>query len=245
MHLLDLTLDSAAGNIALDEALLEEAEAAAEPRETLRFWQPWAPIVVVGRGSSAPDEVNLAYCREHQIPVLRRASGGAAIVTGAGCLMYAVVLSLQRRPDLRSLDRAHRFVLATLGEAISTLGPSVRRYGTSDLAFATAAADPPRKCSGNSVRIKKNTLLYHGTLLYDFPLDLISSCLATAPRQPEYRRGRDHDQFVANLPIHADALRQVLATAWNADSVRSDWPARGVQQLLTGKYQTPEWSIPA
>ncbi len=34
------------------------------------------------------------------IPVLRRASGGAAIVIGPGCLMYALVLSYELRPSL-------------------------------------------------------------------------------------------------------------------------------------------------
>ena len=244
MQLLDLTLDSPAANLALDEALLDEAEAAPAPLETLRFWQPTSPMVVVGRGSNALAEVRLSCCGQRQIPVLRRSSGGAAIVTGPGCLMYAVILSLRQRPNLRSLDSAHQFVLDTLGRAISTLGPTVRRYGTSDLAFtANGSTDPPRKCSGNSVRIKKNTLLYHGTLLHDFSLELISTCLATAPRQPEYRAGRDHDQFVANLPTTAAALQQAITTAWHATTPRTHWPESRVQKLLTEKYQTHEWSI--
>ncbi len=36
MHYLDLTLPTPAENLALDEALLEEAETAADPLETLR-----------------------------------------------------------------------------------------------------------------------------------------------------------------------------------------------------------------
>lgn len=243
MQLLDLTLESPAANLALDEGLLEEAEAALMPVETLRFWQPESPMVVVGRGSNALAEVNLPYCSEYQIPVLRRASGGAAIVTGHGCLMYAVVLSLKLRPALRSLDAAHAFILETLSTAISQLVPGVRRYGTSDLAFAAGPDDSPRKCSGNSVRIKKHTLLYHGTLLYDFPLDLISACLATAPRQPAYRAGRDHGQFVANLPTHAAALKRAITTGWQAVTLRTHWPQTCVEELAAGKYQTPEWAI--
>ena len=48
---LDLTLPTAAENLALDEALLEEAEAGPPTAETLRFWQSPRPIVVVGRSS--------------------------------------------------------------------------------------------------------------------------------------------------------------------------------------------------
>ncbi len=41
MHLLDLTLDSPIENIALDEALLDAAEAAPDENgEVLRLWEP-------------------------------------------------------------------------------------------------------------------------------------------------------------------------------------------------------------
>lgn len=250
MHILDLTLDSAAANVALDEALLEEAEATSDGRETLRLWEPTSPLVVIGRSSRAGLEVRLDYCRMNHIPVLRRASGGAAIITGPGCLMYALVLCTELRPELRSLDETHRFVLDSLAGALRPEIPDISRQGTSDLAIvnqqstahAFANADP-RKVSGNSVRVKRRHVLYHGTLLYNFPLEQISACLATAPRQPAYRAGRDHDSFVANLPITAERLRTLVINAWSAHAARTDWPHSRVDELLTGKYQTPEWTI--
>ena len=102
MQYLDLTLPTPAENVALDEALLEEAEASASPVETLRLWEPRQPLVVVGRSSRADGEVRIEVCRELGIPVLRRISGGAAVVSGPGCLMYALVLSYHLRPELRS-----------------------------------------------------------------------------------------------------------------------------------------------
>ena len=114
MTLLDLTLPTAAENLALDEALLDEAEASSAGCETLRLWEPKEPAVVVGRSSQAAIEVRLDACRELAVPVLRRASGGAAVVTGPGCLMYSLVLSYEMRPALRVLSNAHRWVLGTL-----------------------------------------------------------------------------------------------------------------------------------
>ena len=87
-----------AENLALDEALLEEAEAAAQPVETLRLWEARQHAVVIGRSSRMAAEVRGDVCRELNVPVLRRISGGAAVVVGPGCLMYAVVLSLRLRP---------------------------------------------------------------------------------------------------------------------------------------------------
>ena len=240
MQLLDLTFDLSQANLALDEALLDEAEAAGEPRETLRLWQPATPLVVIGRGSKPEVEVRFDFCREHQIPVLRRASGGAAIVTGPGCLMYALVLSLELRPALRSLDETHRFVLETMARALNAVVPEVHRQGTSDLAMGR---DLPRKFSGNSVRIKRHHILYHGTLLYNFHLGTIADCLALAPRQPVYRAGRDHREFVSNLPITAEVLRKVVVEAWQGNTPRTDWPQSRVHELVVGKYQTAEWTI--
>ena len=115
---LDLTLPSLAENLALDEALLDEAEAAGQPLETLRVWESRSLGVVIGRSSRLAVEVREEACREAGRPVLRRISGGAAVVVGPGCLMYALVLSLRLRPRLRAIDQAHTEVLDTIAAAL-------------------------------------------------------------------------------------------------------------------------------
>ena len=236
MRLIDLTLPTAAENLALDEALLEEAEELDQAGESLRLWQPLEPLVVIGRSSHIQEEVNLGLCGERGIPVFRRSSGGAAIIAGPGCLMYAVVLSYDRRPSLRSIDETHKFVLGTIAAGLQSLAPGVSRQGTSDLALEG------RKFSGNSVRCKRSHLLYHGTLLYDFPLPLIGQCLRTPPRQPEYRAGRPHDQFVRNLPCTQADLRRALCECWHAESPDDNWPRERAQRLVRDKFGRDEWN---
>lgn len=237
MDLVDLTLETAAENVALDEALLEEAEAAGRPTEVLRLWESPQAAVVVGRSSKVTSEVNLDACRSLGVPVLRRTSGGAAIVAGPGCLMYAVVLSYERRPTLRNLDQAHGFVLSTMLTGLRTLAPDAQRQGTSDLTL------DQYKFSGNAVRCKRGHLLYHGTLLYNFPLPLVSQCLGTAPRQPDYRAGRGHERFVINLPVSGAALRAAIVAAWQPGRDRRDWPQDRVRQLVAEKYSQEEWNL--
>ncbi len=232
MWLLDLTLDSPAENLALDEALLDEAEAAAEPVETLRLWEPPSPMVVVGRSSCIAQEVHREQCARLGIPVLRRASGGAAVVLGPGCLVYALVLSLEQRPALRMVEQAHRVVLDRLAGALRRWVPGVCRRGTSDLALGEA------KFSGNSVRLKRRCLLYHGTLLYNFPLELVEMCLAMPPRQPAYREGRPHRAFLTNLPLSGEAIRRAVAAAWSAEHARTDWPQAQTARLALSKRCT-------
>lgn len=240
MRLLNLTLSSAEENLALEEALLDEAEqraAAGDAVEMLRLWEPKEPLVVVGRSSQVAREVHLDECRSSGVKVLRRTSGGAAIVAGPGCLMYALVFSYRLRPALRSLDAAHRLVLETHRDALTNLAGGIDRQGTSDLAI------DQHKFSGNSVRCKRHSLLYHGTLLYDFPLEWVSRLLAEPPRQPDYRRARRHEDFVANLPATAAELRQALITAWKASEKSDAWPKDRVGQLVEEKYSQAAWNL--
>jgi lipoate-protein ligase A len=192
--------------------------------------------VVIGRSSKIDEEVDRARCAELGIPVLRRASGGASIVAGPGCLMYAVILSHAQRPQLAMLDEAHRTVLEPLARELQKVLPSVHWAGTSDLALGE------RKFSGNSLRCKRQHLVYHGTLLYDFELDLVGQVLRTPPRQPEYRAGRAHGQFIANLPLGRDALRDALIEAFDARELLETWPRQQTEQLVAEKYSQAAWN---
>ncbi len=236
MLFLDLTLDSPAENLALDEALLLEAEDAAQSREVLRLWEPRQTFAVLGSSSRYHDEVDIALCRAEGVPVLRRPSGGAAILTGSGCLMYAVVLSFERRPTLQAVDLAHRYVLGRLATAIGRCVPGVHQAGTSDLAVGD------RKFSGNSMRCKRRCLLYHGTLLYDFSLEQIGHYLRTPPRQPEYRRERSHGEFVVNLSLDRTALASAVREAFAANEPMAGWPRQRTAQLVAERYGRRDWN---
>ena len=54
---LDMTLPTPAENLALDEALLETAEAEGDAAEYLRLWESPVPCVVIGRASRLAGEV--------------------------------------------------------------------------------------------------------------------------------------------------------------------------------------------
>ncbi len=206
MKLLDLTLPTPEENLALDEALLEAAEACAWPLEMLRIWESCETFVVLGRSSQAAREVNLARCRQRGIRVLRRTSGGAAVVVAPGSLMYAVVLSYERRPALHSLDLAHRFVLETTLRSLGPLLPGASHQGICDLVLNN------RKISGNSVRCKRRSFLYHGTLLYGMDLGLVRAIAADAaaparvPRESPARVVR-HERGVGRRRLASSADR--------------------------------------
>ena len=246
MSRFDLTLPTPAQNLAFDEALLEWAEESAGNDEYLRLWESPDPIVVVGRSSRVAAEVNEAFCRRESIPILRRSSGGAAIVTGSGCLMYALVLSYAVRPELKDITRAHSFILqqlaASLGPLVSRAG-TITCAGTSDLTLRDEKdVGSARKFSGNSLRVKRTHLLYHGTLLYAFDLGLIEKCLRTPPRQPDYRNVRPHVDFVMNLPITRQQLAGAVIAAFPMAVAPPDIPISRVEKLVTERFGKDRWN---
>lgn len=243
LRLIDRTLGSPAEDLALDEALLEAAEARGGG-ETLRLWEAAHPVVVVGRASRINEEVFAEECARRGVPILRRVSGGGAIVAGPGCLMYSVVLSIDNHPQLAAVDAAHRFVLGRIAAAIDSLGSTATIDGTSDLALSgDANRSPRRKFSGNSLRMKRRWLLYHGTLLYDFDLSLVSELLKHPPREPKYRAARDHGAFVTNLTFDRDEIKRAVIAAWRAEPEGDDYPATRVEELCRSRYNNADWNL--
>jgi lipoate-protein ligase A len=236
MELLELTLTTAAENVALDEALLDEAEEERRGEEMLRLWELERAAVIIGRSSRIDEEVDLAACRRQGIDIVRRSSGGAAIVAGPGCLMYSLLLSYRTRPALRYLDHAHALVLERLAAGLSRHVAGVTHSGTSDLALGG------RKFSGNSMRGKRDWFLYHGSLLYAFELRRIGELLKTAPRQPAYRQGRSHDEFLVNLPLARAAIVRAVIDAFGAGPIVAAWPREEVARLVRQRYGQAEWT---
>ncbi len=247
MQYLELTLPTPEENLALDEALLRAADDG-QLGEVLRVWESPRLAVVVGRASCVQQEVDVSQCRSLAVPILRRCSGGCAVVIGPGCLMYSLVVQLDARPGWRKVDHLHAQVLARLGEALSVNGLRVLQAGASDLAIVPDGvrhswenASQWRKVSGNSVRFGRRCVLYHGTILYQFDLAWLGKLLRQPPREPDYRAGRAHEMFVANLPLDRDQIVARIRQAWLANRILQHWPEEQTQELLASRYSQVAW----
>ncbi|QDV41626.1 putative lipoate-protein ligase A [Stieleria neptunia] len=227
--------------LALDEAFLMGAESG-EIGPSFRTWEFPNPTVVLGRSSKADRETDREHCDRHGIGIYRRCSGGASIVGGPGCLMYSVVLSLEHAPHLAKIDEAHTFVMQRVLTAAQRQLPEIRLQGICDLTWRN------RKFSGNALRITRSHVLYHGTVLYAADLENVARCLAFAPRQPDYRDGRDHQSFITNVPLNPATLADDLAAGFDF-AQRFDPPsgqvpeaimARAVE-LVSKRYSCEDW----
>jgi len=245
------TLPTPEENLAFDEALVEVADRfaisdsgagkesfeAGARHEVLRLWELNSPCVVMGRASRLAEEVNTDSCKLHGVPVLRRASGGASIVAGPGCLMYSVLVSYQHRPALRALDVAHREVMSQIRDAVQHTFNKLQMPllvgidGTCDLTIGG------RKFSGNALRCKRHWMLYHGTILVSMPLEWLSTYLREPPRQPEYREKREHGSFVTSVANECNRLESRLFSHELESSIVSIWDAKDPWQSYPWKEE--------
>lgn len=237
MKILDLTLPTPAENLACDEALLQAAETD-NSGEVLRFWESPTYFVVVGYANKVATEVDVATCEARNIPILRRCSGGGTVVQGPGCLNYALVLRIVDGQPTHGIQTANQFIMERNREAIAaTLQTPIQTEGHTDLAIAGF------KFSGNSQRRQRNYLLFHGTFLFNFDLNLVSELLHPPSLQPAYRQSRPHDNFVANLNLNAAGIKHALAYAWRANERLENTPFTAIKALTETKYERRDWNF--
>ena len=242
MHRFDLQLPSPAENLAADEAILDRSEAG-RGDETLVFWEPRETFVVVGYANKVATEVKVAACEAKGIPIYRRCSGGGTVVQMVGGLNYSLILRITGNGPTRNISSANEFIMernrAAIESEVRSQKPEARISvrGHTDLCLGEV------KFSGNSQRRRKNFLLFHGTLLLNGDLKLISELLLMPSLQPDYRARRPHEAFVTNLGLSVEKVKAALAKAWNAEAELQSPPLADIQRLAREKYLTREWNF--
>jgi len=238
LRALDRTVPGVFANLALDEALLVEADRDDGPA-VLRTWElpEWA--VVLGASCRIAEAVNLDSCRRDGVTIARRSSGGGAVVIGPGALNVTVVLPIASAPGIGAVDVAQRWVLGRIADQLRALGPEIEVLGSGDLALDR------RKISGSAQRRLKRWSLVHATILYDLPASTLSRYLGRPPRrQPDYRDGRAHEDFVANLPLPRRAILEAVRAAWLSPGQTAgaiSVPESLVAELVETKFADPGW----
>lgn len=235
---LDLSLLAPAANLALDEALLADADATARsgasPRGILRLWESPVDFVVLGVSRRVAEDVDVDACRQDGVPVLRRASGGGTVLQGPGCLNLAIVLPFEAAPALRDVARSYRILGERSARALGLDGVEVR--GSSDLTIGDL------KFAGSAQKRTPRVLLHHTSILYDLPTGRISRYLLEPRQRPEYRGDRDHEAFLTRLPLPAPQIRERLAKGWRATPVEPSFRVPDWAALVAEKYDRPEWN---
>jgi lipoate-protein ligase A len=147
-----------------------------------------------------------------------------------------LVLRRTETGPLQTIANTNEFVLNTHKHALTpVLGSEVEVAGISDLAIGG------RKFSGNAQRRTGDWILYHGTFLIGFDIQLIDQLLPFPPKQPEYRGGRSHREFLTNLKISSFLMKDAIRNAWHAEGVVQLELQEEIDRLVATRYARKEW----
>jgi lipoate-protein ligase A len=167
-------------NMARDSAILDAVSTGESP-PTLRFygWNP--PCLTLGRHQGL-EAANLEFCRAEGLDVVRRPTGGRALLHHLE-LTYAVVAPLDGGVLPRGLQDAYRRICEALVRAMRSLGVDAELTGGEvNLQLPGPRSTVPcfeapaggevvvdgRKLVGSAMRAHAGTILQHGAIVLDW-----------------------------------------------------------------------------
>lgn len=155
-------------NIAFDQALIE-ARKAGEVPDTIRFLR-FRPSALIGIHQILSDEVKVDYCRQHNIEIVRRITGGGGLYFDEGQIGWELVCDRSALGSL-GLSEVTRHICEAAALGLNKLGVPARYRPRNDLEV------DGRKISGTGGFFDGSLLLYQGTLLVDFDPAKMVACL--------------------------------------------------------------------
>ena len=196
----------AAENMAVDEAVFRVHIRRGNP-PTLRFYGWQSPALSIGYFQDHDREVDAGACRQHGVEVVRRMTGGKAVLHERE-LTYAVVAG---DSPLFPADilKCYRVISGCIASGLAEIGIQVQmkadgRQAPGEALRAACFAIPSRyellvggrKICGSAQMRSQGAFLQHGSLLLDF--EPLRTCLVMLPHR--------------DLARHADQLRGAVTS---------------------------------
>jgi len=232
-------------NMAMDEAMLLLRDSNLIPN-TLRLYVFNPSAVTIGYFQRVEDAVNLEFLRSSNIGFTRRVSGGGSVYHDVnGEVTYSVVASIN---DISTnIMDSYRIICSGVIYAIKEFGLNADFIPINDVVIRG------RKVSGSAQSRKKNTLLQHGTLMYNTDLITLSKSLR-APKEKLLEHkvtsilervttiSRELGRTVSRDEV-IRALIKGFSKALNTDFYQGHYTREELElaSKLTEKYRSVEW----
>ncbi len=254
--------------MALDEALLNSVAAGcSHPVLRLYRWDPAA--VSLGYFQRGSRVVNLPYCRAEGIDVVRRMTGGRAVLH-ASEVTYSVIAGVRGSgfservlDNYRSISLALQLTLETLGLDATLVSGRSGGPGseTTHSACFTAPSSYELLCedckiAGSSQKRQGEVFLQHGSLPVDLDPERLFRALDTLGRISSEEGGRALAQKVGWInrwldhPVTVEQVEDCLiasfASVFSAELVEqaptaAEW--RDAEELVRQRYGNPAWNL--
>lgn len=146
------------------------------------------PTVICGRNQEIDKEVNLAYCREHGIDVVRRRSGGGCVYADMQNFMFSFITASDKVTEVFA-----RYT-AMIADRLKTLGFNAEASGRNDIIIGE------KKVSGNAFYHLPGRSIAHGTMLYDFDPECLLNAITPSKAKLE-------SKGVKSVPMRVTCLK--------------------------------------
>lgn len=226
------------------------------------LWQPLGVTAALGISQKPELELDCAALRRDGVGLLRRQSGGGAVLLYPGVLCWEAWVGLETLARLSvnsgsGIHEAYAVLTLPVRRGLSSLGVEVFAAGVSDLSYRTDPGGAIRKVAGTAQFRKRDRVLVHGALLVTAEVAVLSRYLAFPSVQPDYRGGRQHRDFCLTVgeilgvsPAEKEACFNRVAGAVRAAAEESGWTVLvppedlppAAAELARRKYRAPEWN---
>lgn len=154
-------------------------------------WQPDRYILVLGQSNKSENSLHYKQVIDDKIAVYKRPSGGETVILGPGTLVISVSFKTTK---LRNPSIYFNIINSSILRALKECGlEGAEMRGISDLAI------DGKKILGSSIYRTTNKVLYHAVLNVSEDVSIIEKYIAHPAKEPDYRKGRSHSEFVTSL----------------------------------------------
>lgn len=167
--------------LAMEEYVAKEMEG-----ESFFVWRV-EPTVIIGRNQVLENEVNMTYCDEHGVQLVRRKSGGGCVYSDKGNIMISYI---SERGDVAAVFDRYMSALAAL---LCDLGLPAVKSARNDILV------DGRKVSGNAFQQLPGKSIVHGTMLYSTNLEALTEAIRPPVEKLQRHGVESVRQRVANL----------------------------------------------
>ena len=162
------------------------------------LWQPETTYLILGQSNKMETSLFLDKAEEDGIIIMKRPSGGETVILTPNTLVISAVF-IQAE-----MTRPHQYFARFNESIIKGLSLSgienVVHKGISDLAIGE------KKILGSSIYHKKDKVFYHAVLNVAERIEMIEKYIRHPKREPDYRKGREHGEFVTSIAQHYPKL---------------------------------------
>jgi len=243
---------SAELNMAIDEALaLSVINKGAPP--VLRFYSWATPAVTIGYFQKQSD-INITYCEQNNIPIVRRPTGGRAILHGNE-LTYSVSARTDHHSAFRSLRGSYEILSRAFQSAFVNIGLSVHvrhreRQGKGpvhsprcfDAVSFGEIVSEGRKVIGSAQRRLQGGFLQQGSIPFETDSRVMDGVFGLD------NKGVEGGDMKTGMPVRRDTLKKAIISGFHetfqAEFISGDLTPEekaAAEELVLGKYGSILW----